>query len=142
MGIMIISAFLAYLLWKAIYKKAPDFITASLVTFIVLFGFSVGLIYPFSYGNNEILYTVELSPINNTKFYLEISDNEYHYQSSRISKKIDGNFEDIRLINSESCVINYCAEYPVMSIISFGIVKTPRHYYEILVPEEAVTYLP
>ena len=73
MGIMIISAFLAYLLWKAIHKKAPDFLTAGLVTFIVLLGFMVGLTFPSSYGNAEILYTQELRPVNGTEFYLEVS---------------------------------------------------------------------
>ena len=134
MGSILIGVFLAGLSRKVFRKKTPGF-SAFLVTFFTFLGLITGLVFPFTYGNSEILKSNELTPLEGSNKCIEVIDTKYRYRfltesGVSVETTIDSVYEDIRVSSDCPKYLNYCIEYPSTSFMSFAILKTPRHYYE------------
>lgn len=134
MGSIIIGLFLAIVSCKTFGKKSPRF-SAFLVTFFAILGLVIGLAFPFTYGNSEILKSSVLVPIEDDDVYIQFIEDRYHYKflsesGNAIETSIDASKADIRVSTLSPQHLNYCVEYPSSSFMSFAILKTPRHYYE------------
>lgn len=142
-GVGIVGA----LLIRKKYKYSSSNLATIFCVAILLLGIILGLFTPVFYGNQTIVNSIQLIPINDSDTYLIIQDDNYYfcyYEKGSIPKNDSlsskSSLIPVRVENSFLNQLHYCVEYPRHDIwlISFGLLPIPRYYYEICVPDDAI----